>query len=116
MFFFFWTPLRGKRKKRKEKKTHDFFFLFFPFSNSIETKKPIKKKKKKKKKKNRSVKNAYDRDYDVQSWFQLRGFLMQSFGSWNAEAPYTSLGGKADYATGITGVTQWQSAAEPASN
>ena len=115
MFFFFWTPLRGKRKKRKEKKTHDFFFLFFPFSNSIETKKPIKKKKKKKKK-NRSVKNAYDRDYDVQSWFQLRGFLMQSFGSWNAEAPYTSLGGKADYATGITGVTQWQSAAEPASN
>ena len=115
MFFFFWTPLRGKRKKRKEKKTHDFFFLFFPFSNSIETKKPIKKKQKKKKK-NRSVKNAYDRDYDVQSWFQLRGFLMQSFGSWNAEAPYTSLGGKADYATGITGVTQWQSAAEPASN
>ena len=115
MFFFFWTPLRGKRKKRKEKKTHDFFFLFFPFSNSIETKKPIKKKKKKKKK-NRSVKTAYDRDYDVQSWFQLRGFLMQSFGSWNAEAPYTSLGGKADYATGITGVTQWQSAAEPASN
>ena len=115
MFFFFWTPLRGKRKKRKEKKTHDFFFLFFPFSNSIETKKPIKKKKKKKKKK-RSDNNAYDRDYDVQSWFQLRGFLMQSFGSWNAEAPYTSLGGKADYATGITGVTQWQSAAEPASN
>ena len=52
----------------------------------------------------------------MQSWFQLRGFLMQSFGSWNAEAPYTSLGGKADYATGITGVTQWQSAAEPASN
>jgi hypothetical protein len=41
---------------------------------------------------------------------------MQCFGSWNTEAPYTSLGGKADYATGITGVTQWQSAAEPASN
>ena len=112
MFFFFWTPLRGKRKKRKEKKTHDFFFYYFHYT--IKTK--PKKKKKKKKKKNRSVKNAYDRDYDVQSWFQLRGFLMQSFGSWNAEAPYTSLGGKADYATGITGVTQWQSAAEPASN
>lgn len=70
----------------------------------------------KNKNKNRSVKNAYDRDFDVQSWFQLRGFLMHCFGSWNAEAPYTSLGGKADYATGITGVTQWQSAAEPASN
>ena len=41
---------------------------------------------------------------------------MQCFGSWNADAPYTALGGKADYATGITGVTQWQSAAEPASN
>ena len=65
---------------------------------------------------NRSVKNAYDKDYDVQSWFQLRGFLMQCFGSWNSESPYTSLGGKADYSTGITGVTQWQSAAEPASN
>lgn len=65
----------------------------------------------------RSVKNAYDRDYDVSSWYQLRGFLMQVFGSWNADAPYTALGGKADYATGFTGVTQWQTASnEPASN
>ena len=107
------SPRQTEKKERKKNSRLFFFILsFLQFNRNQKT----NKKKKKKKKKNRSVKNAYDRDYDVQSWFQLRGFLMQSFGSWNAEAPYTSLGGKADYATGITGVTQWQSAAEPASN
>ena len=97
------SPRQTEKKERKKNSRLFFFILsFLQFKRNQKT--------------NRSVKNAYDRDYDVQSWFQLRGFLMQSFGSWNAEAPYTSLGGKADYATGITGVTQWQSAAEPASN
>jgi hypothetical protein len=93
----------------KKKKVTLFFFSFF--TPRIQPIQPSTNKTN-----DRSVKNAYDKEYDVQAWFQLRGFLMQCFGSWNADAPYTALGGKADYATGITGVTQWQSAAEPASN
>ncbi len=54
-----------------------------------------------------AAKMGYDSAADVASWSALRVQLMQAFGLWAGadEKPFTSAGGRADWATGFGGVS-----------
>ena len=47
--------------------------------------------------------NGYNPRSDRESWWALRGLLMDVFGLTNLTNPYTAAGGAYDYQTGING-------------